>query len=116
MLSDPLTVARAAVEAAANKKAEDILLLDVQQVTTMADYFMICTAGTDRQVKAVLEGLEEELRKEGVHPLHVEGEDGSGWVVADYGDLMCHVFKPQEREYYRLEELWENAKTLVRMQ
>jgi len=109
-------IARAAVDAAANKKADDIILLDIRDVTSMADYFVICSASTDRQLKAVVEGIEEELRHDGIRPVHVEGEQGSGWVLVDYGDVVCHVLKPAEREYYRLEDLWEGAKTLVRMQ
>ncbi|MFI5266111.1 MAG: ribosome silencing factor [Chloroflexota bacterium] len=115
-MTDAAEVARAAVDAAANKKADDILLLDIRDVTSMADYFVICSASTDRQVKAVVEGIEEELRQDGVRPVQVEGDQGSGWVLVDFGDVVCHVFKPTEREYYRLEDLWQGAKTLVRMQ
>jgi ribosome-associated protein len=113
---EPAEIARAAVDAAANKKAEDILLLDIREVASMADYFVICSASTDRQVKSVVEGIEEELKQDGVRPVHVEGDQGSGWVLVDFGEVVCHVFKPTEREYYRLEELWQGAKTLVRMQ
>ena len=110
-------IARAAVDAAANKKADDIVLLDIRDVASMADYFVICSASTDRQLKAVVEGIEQELKdNEGVRPVHVEGEQGSGWVLVDFGDVICHVFKPEERDFYRLEELWTGAKTLVRMQ
>lgn len=115
-MTDGAEIARAAVDAAANKKADDILLLDLREVTSMADYFVICSASTDRQLKAIVDGIEQELRDDGVRPVHVEGERGSGWVLVDYGDVVCHVLKPEEREYYRLEELWEGAKTLVRMQ
>lgn len=115
-MTDAAEIARAAVDAAAGKKAEDILLLDIRDIGSMADYFVICSASTDRQVKAVVEGIEEDLRQEGVRPVHVEGEQGSGWVLVDFGDVVCHVFKPAERDYYRLEELWQGAKTLVRMQ
>ncbi len=113
---DAVAIAHAAVDAAAEKKAEDILLLDIRDVASVADYFVICSASTDRQLKAVVEGIEEELRKDDVRPVHVEGEQGSGWVLVDFGDVVCHVFKPAERDYYRLEELWQGAKTLVRMQ
>ena len=110
-------LARAAVDAAANKKADDIVLLDIRDVTSMADYFVICSASTDRQMKAVIEGIELDLKQnEGVRPVHREGEQGSGWVLVDFGDVVCHVFKPEEREYYRLEDLWQGARTLVRMQ
>lgn len=113
---DAADIARAAVDAAANKKADDIVLLDIRDVTSMADYFVICSASTDRQVKAVVEGIEQELKADGVRPLLVEGEQSSGWVLIDFGEVVCHVFKPVEREYYRLEDLWQGAKTLVRMQ
>ena len=109
-------LARAAVDAAANKKADDIVLLDIRDVASLADYFVICSASTDRQLKSVVEGIEQELRQEGVRPVHVDGEQGSGWVLVDFGDVICHVFKPAEREYYRLEDLWSGARTLVRMQ
>ena len=115
-MTEPQDIARAAVDAAANKKADDIVLLDLRGVTSMTDYFVICSASTDRQVKAVVEGIEEELRGEGVRPVATEGEQGSGWVLVDFGDVICHVLKPEEREYYRLEELWQGAKTLVRVQ
>jgi ribosome-associated protein len=113
---DAADIARAAVDAAANKKADDIVLLDIREVTSMADYFVICSASTERQVKAVVEGIEQELKEDGVRPVLVEGEQSSGWVLIDFGDVVCHVFKPTEREYYRLEDLWQGAKTLVRMQ
>jgi ribosome-associated protein len=113
---DAADIARAAVDAAANKKADDIVLLDLRDVTSMADFFVICSASTDRQLKAVVEGMEEDLKGVGVRPVHVEGAQGSGWVLVDFGGVICHVFKPAEREYYRLEDLWQGAKTLVRMQ
>ncbi|MBV8085268.1 MAG: ribosome silencing factor [Chloroflexi bacterium] len=109
-------IARFAVDAAANKKAEDIVLLDIRELTSMADYFVICSASSDRQLKSVVEGIEQDLKGEGVRPVHVEGDQGSGWVLVDFGDVICHVFKEQERDYYRLEDLWTGARTLVRMQ
>ena len=109
-------IARFAVDAAANKKAEDIVLLDIRELTSMADYFVICSASSDRQLKSVVEGIEQDLNGEGVRPVHVEGDQGSGWVLVDFGDVICHVFKEQERDYYRLEDLWTGARTLVRMQ
>jgi len=108
-------IARAAVDAAASKKADDIVLLDIRDVTSMADYFVICSASTDRQLKAVVEGIEQDLKEEGIRPVHVEGQQDSGWVLVDYGDVVCHILKPAEREYYRIEDLWAGAKTLVRM-
>ena len=109
-------IARSAVDAAANKKAEDIVLLDIRELTSMADYFVICSASSDRQLKSVVDGIEQDLKGEGVRPVHVEGDQGSGWVLVDFGDVICHVLKPAEREYYRLEDLWQGAKTMVRVQ
>ena len=115
-MNDAAEVARAAVHAAANKKADDILLLDIRGLTSMADFFVICSASSDRQIKAVVEGIEEELRSRGVRAVHVEGEGDSGWVLVDFGDVVCHVLKPAERDYYALEDLWSDAKTVVRVQ
>lgn len=98
------------------KQAEDIVLLDLRQVSILADYFVICSATTERQTRAIIDALSEEIRKEGVRPLHVEGEAGSGWLLLDYGSVIAHVFAPAQRAYYRLEELWQHAAMVVKIQ
>ncbi|GAC1435055.1 MAG: ribosome silencing factor [Chloroflexota bacterium] len=104
------------VDAAAEKKAQDIVLLDVRKVTSLADYFVICTATSERQLRAVAEGVEEALDGVGLAPLHREGKAPDGWMLLDYGDVVVHIFAPTHRDYYKLEELWEAATTVVRVQ
>ena len=91
-------------------------MLDLRQVSVITDYFVICSAMTERQTKALLDTLTEEIDKEGIHPLHVEGETGGGWLLIDYGDVIVHIFAPAKRSYYKLEELWQNAPMVVKIQ
>ena len=98
------------------RKAEDILLLDVQQVTLLADYFIICSATSERQVAALSGDLSRQLKAEMGKPLSVEGEADSGWVLVDYGDVVVHIFLPAMRKLYDLEGFWQQAKTIVRIQ
>jgi ribosome-associated protein len=116
VLLDSAQVARAAVHIAADKKAEDILLLDVRDLTPIADYFVICNGNNLRQVQAIADALDDELTKQGIKPLSREGAADSGWILMDFGDIIVHVFGPKEREYYRLERLWSEAKTVVYLQ
>ena len=113
---EALELARRASELASEKQAEDVLLLDLRPSCSFADYFVICTATSEPQIKAVSEAVEEALEQDGAHLLHVEGLPQSGWVLLDFGDVIVHVFSPEEREYYRLEELWREATPLLRIQ
>jgi ribosome-associated protein len=103
------------VDVASDKKATDIVLLRTAEVTTMADYFVICTGRSDRQVQALSGALVDELRKEGIRPLGIEGRAGARWILLDYGSVIVHVFAPDERDYYGLERLWSNAAQVVRI-
>lgn len=98
------------------KQAEDIVLLDLRQVSLIADYFVICSASTERQTKAIVDSLAEDLKKDGARPLHVEGNTDSGWVLIDYGDVIVHVFAPAQRSFYQLEDLWQHAAMVVKIQ
>jgi ribosome-associated protein len=109
-------LAHRAVEAATEKQATDIVLLDVRDICNFADYFVLSTAESDRQINAVAEEIEKVLKAEGERPIHREGSADSGWVLLDYGDVIVHTFAPSERGFYNLEELWAGAKTLVRIQ
>lgn len=113
---EALDVARMAVEAASEKQATDIALLDVAETCTFADYFVLSNGESDRQINAIAEEIEKALKKEGVRPIHREGTADSGWVLLDYGDVIIHVFAPLERDLYKLEELWSTARTVVRIQ
>jgi ribosome-associated protein len=108
--------ARRAVELVADKQATDITMLDIRRVSNFADYFVLCTAGTDRQMRAVYESVDESLGHEGVPLIRREGTPESGWVLLDFGDVIVHVFSPDQRDYYRLDTLWKEAVPVVRIQ
>jgi ribosome-associated protein len=111
-----LEVARKAVDVAEDKKAADIVLLDLAGVTTMADYFVICSGGSERQIQAIADGIVDALRAEGVRPIGREGEAASHWILVDFGAVIVHVFTPPERDYYELEKHWSEARTILRVQ
>jgi len=102
-------VAITAARAAADKQAADIVVLDVSTTLVITDHFVICSAGSDRQVKSVLEAIEDAVRDLGERPTRREGEAGAGWSLLDYIDVVVHVFGTEEREYYDLERLWRDA-------
>ncbi len=116
VLLDIAQMARAVVDIASDKKASDILLLDIREVTTIADYFVICSGNNTRQIQAIAESIDEELGKQGARLLHREGNPENGWILLDFGDVIVHIFGAKEREYYRLESLWSGAKTVVYLQ
>jgi ribosome-associated protein len=111
-----LEVARKAVDVAEDKKAADIVLLDLGGVTTMADYFVICSGGSERQIQAIADGIVDALRAEGLRPIGREGEAASHWILVDFGSVIVHVFTPPERDYYELEKHWSEARTILRVQ
>ncbi len=91
-------------------------MLDTGKICSFADYFVICTGESERQIKTIYDEVEHVLKKEGVSPLHREGTLDSGWLLLDFGDVIVHIFAPFEREYYQLDELWHEATTVVRIQ
>jgi ribosome-associated protein len=98
-----------AARAAATKQGRDILILDVGALIQIVDHFVLVSAATDRQVKAIVDAIEDTLRLEGIKPLRREGEQALRWVLLDYGDIVVHVFNAEERAYYELERLWKDA-------
>jgi ribosome-associated protein len=104
------------VELAEDKKAADIVLLDLGDLTTLADAFVICSGGSERQISAIADGIVEGLRDERVKPYGREGTPESHWVLIDYGSVIVHVFTPPERDYYGLERHWSAARTVLRVQ
>jgi ribosome-associated protein len=115
--AEALSLARRIVDLASDKQASDIVLLDIRGVSLIADYFVICTVGSERQAGAILKDLGEKLREEfGRKPLHTEGTPDSGWVLLDYGDVIVHVFSFAQRQFYNLEQLWSAATPIVRLQ
>ena len=105
-------MAVAAARAAAEKQAQDVVILDVHDLIVITDYFVLCTGTSDRQVKTVVEEVEKALRELGHKPVRREGEQESRWVLLDYVDLVVHVFAPEERGFYDLERLWLDAPRL----
>ncbi len=99
----------------ADRLAEDITVLDLRESTILADYFVIATGTTERHVRALADALVEQLHDEGQRVLRVEGTPESGWVLADIGGVIVHLFSSERRAYYRLEQLWSEAKVVVRM-
>ena len=113
---DPLELARRIVELAEDKKAADIVLLDLAPLTTLADYFVICSGGSERQLDAIADGIIGPLRDEKTKPIGREGAAVSHWVLLDFGSVVVHILTPPERDYYGLEKLWAEAKTILRVQ
>jgi len=109
-------VARRAVETASAKQAIDIVLLDTKGVCSFADYFVICSGDSERQIKTIYEEIGHILKEAGVLPHHHEGTVDSGWLLIDFGDVIVHIFTPFEREHYQLDKLWGQASTVVRIQ
>jgi ribosome-associated protein len=92
-----------------DRKAIDLVILEVKDFSSFTDYFLICSGNSDRQVQAIASYLEEKLGKEGLHPLGIEGKRDGRWVLLDYGDAVIHVFYHPVREFYDLERLWSEA-------
>jgi len=113
--ADALAVAHLVVDAASDKKAQDILLLDVRGVASFTDYFVICSGTSERQIRAIADGIDEALALRGVEPYKREGTPADGWVLLDYSDVVVHIFAPQQRDFYGLEKLWERGRIVARL-
>jgi len=109
-------MSRAIVGTLEDKKGEDILLLDIQGLAPFADYFVICSGTSDRMLRALAEGAMEVVHKQYQLPARMEGQPGDGWILVDFGDVILHLFSPDRRDYYRLEELWSDGKVVLRLQ
>lgn len=106
---DPKDLALLAADAAAEKKAEDVIILDVASTLVITEYFVLCTGRTDRQVRTIADEVEARLKAAGRAPIGREGEREGRWILLDFADVVVHVFQPDEREFYRLERLWADA-------
>lgn len=92
------------------KKGYDIVVLDLKQVTTIADYFIICTGSVPQHVKSIADNVIEKMEEKGFKSWHIEGKQAQTWILIDYVDIVVHIFTPETREFYRLEKLWADAK------
>lgn len=112
----PADYAHLAVDVASDKQASDIVMLDIRHVSDFADYFVILTAESARQLETVAEELEKALEGRGATLYRSEGSSHSGWVLLDFGDVIVHLFGPEQRDFYRLEAVWSRATEVVRIQ
>jgi len=115
---ESLDLAHRIAEIIVDKQGENILILDLREVTTFTDYFVICSGTSRRQLDALQSALREGLKKTDEHliPLNVEGGSDSGWVLVDFNSVIVHLFDPEMRAFYRLEELWKNGRVVARIQ
>jgi ribosome-associated protein len=108
-VTDSRDLACLAARAAASKQAEAVTVLDVRDLITITDYFVIASGASDRQVNTIAEEVGSALKPQGARPVRREGEPGAGWVLLDFLDFVVHVFRAEERDFYRLENLWADA-------
>jgi ribosome-associated protein len=106
---DTLELAQRAAEAAGDKKGVEIVILDLRSLTTITDFFVICSGTSSTQIGAIADGIGLALKQTGHHPSHIEGMSEATWVLMDYGDVVVHIFDPHTRAYYALERLWGDA-------
>ena len=100
----------------ADTPAADTRVMDIHELTTIADFFVICSGENERQLRAISRTLTDELGERDIHPLHIEGEPVSGWILLDFNDVMVHVFDEQLRSFYNLEDRWAEAPVVVSIQ
>jgi ribosome-associated protein len=103
---------RAAISAAQEKQAVDVILLDLEGLAAFTDYFIVCTGFSSRQLEAICDEIEERLERSGVRLQHREGKAGSDWMLLDFGSLIVHVFTERTRHFYDLERLWRAARRI----
>ena len=113
---EALALARRVVDLAEDKKASDIVLLEIGRLTSMADYFVICSGASERQLGAIADGIAEGMRDEGIKPIGREGSSTAHWLLVDFGAVIVHVMAQPERDFYQLERLWAEAPLLLRLQ
>ncbi len=110
------TLARLAVDVAEDRQASDIVMLDLRKLNTIADYFVVCSGDNERQLRAILEAIDERIQTELGREARIEGTAGTGWILLDYGDVVVHIFSIALRDYYRIERLWSKATPVVVVQ
>lgn len=104
--------AKIVINAMEEKKAEDIRIIEISEVSTIADYFIIATGNNPNQVHTISDFIEEQLGKNGIHPKQIEGYQNANWVLMDYGDIIVHIFDKENRLFYNLERIWRDGKQI----
>ena len=115
MSLESVELAKKIVEVAADKQAADVVLLDTTKISSFADYFIICSGDSERQIEAIHRAISEVLKEEGEVHYHTEGTAASGWMLLDVGNIVVHIFSPPERNFYQLESFWSAAPVIVKM-
>lgn len=113
---DTLELAYSIVDALEEKKGEDILILDIREISLLADYFVICSGTSPRMIGALSDAAVENVREKHQIKPRIEGSSQAGWILADYGDVILHLFSPDRRDYYGLEELWNGGRVVLQLQ
>ena len=108
-LVEPSEIARKVIDLLSDRQAEDVVMLDISQVASFTDYFIIATALNSRHIGALLDAFNKDLANQGIKSLRTEGEAGSDWVLVDFGPVIVHLFTAEGRDYYKLEQLWTRA-------
>jgi ribosome-associated protein len=112
-----LDLAHGIVEAISDKLGEKIVLMDLRQQTPFTDYFVVCSANSERQIKAIYDGVRDHTIKHfSAKPRRIEGSTDSGWVLMDYSGIVVHIFSPTQRQFYQLEDLWKESPVVLKMQ
>lgn len=112
----PIEIARTIFATIEDKKGEDIVLLDIHEISDFTDYFVLCSGTSERMIEALANDVVKQLRTENKVRGKIEGEPQDGWILVDYGSVILHIFSPRKRQFYNLEELWSEGKTLLRYQ
>jgi len=102
----PIKIAELMLE----KKAEDIKIFDVKDITTMTDYFIVCSSDSEPQTKAIANNIEKRMKKDGIKPINIEGQNKLEWILMDYITFIVHIFRNDKRKFYDLDRLWADAK------
>jgi ribosome-associated protein len=113
---EPIELAHTVVDALEEKKGENIILMDLQKIASFTDYFVICTGTSDRMLDALAKGVVSKVRETHHKKGRKEGDGVAGWEVVDFGSVIVHLFAPEQRNFYKLEELWSEGKVLLRLQ
>lgn len=109
---ETLTIAQTASNALKEKKASDVVVIDIREISTVADYFVIATGNNPNQMSAMQDEVEEKLQKMGIHPRQIEGNQHSTWILMDYQDVVIHLFSKEDRQFYDLDRIWSDGKRI----
>ncbi len=112
-MTEARALAKTACHALSEKKAEDIRVIEISEISVLADYFIIASGGNQNQIQAMVDAVDEELAKAGHHARQVEGNQNSSWILMDYGDIIVHIFSREDRLFYDLERIWRDGKQIA---